>query len=61
MLREWLEKNLQEPFLRAEMVKTEINATPGAEANLGTIKALGIFGALYMMVCAYWFARYIIA
>lgn len=59
MLREWMEKNLQEPFFKAEMVKTRINVAEGAEENLGTVKAMAVFGTLYMSFCAYGYAKYI--
>ncbi|MFZ5634342.1 MAG: hypothetical protein ACOY40_16015 [Bacillota bacterium] len=60
MIRKFLEKNLQEPFFLAEMYKAQVSVAGGAESNLGTIKAMELFGAVYMTFCMYWFARYII-
>lgn len=60
MLGEWLEKNLQDPFFRAEMVKAQVNVVEGAERNLAAIKAMAVFGAVYMTFCVYWFAKYIV-
>ena len=59
MLGEWLEKNLQDPFFRAEMVKAQVNVVEGAERNLAGIKAMAVFGTVYMTFCVYWFAKYI--
>lgn len=57
MLGEWLENNLQDPFFRAEMVKVQVNVVEGAERNLASIKAMAVFGTVYMTFCAYWFAK----
>ncbi|MFZ5647507.1 MAG: hypothetical protein ACOY30_07810 [Bacillota bacterium] len=59
MLKEWLERNLQEPFFRAEMVKAGINVVERADQNLGTIKAMAFCGAIYMAFCVFWYAKYI--
>jgi len=59
MFREWLEKNLQEPFFQAEMVKTSISVAEGAGENLSVIKAMALFGTVYMTFCAYWMVRYL--
>lgn len=60
MLYEWMNKHLQEPFFIVEMAKTEINVAEGAEANLGAVKVMAVFGSVYMAICAYWFDKYII-
>lgn len=60
MLKEWLEKNLQEPFFLAEMVKAQTGLVRYEKAGLETVKALAIFGTVYMTFCAYWFAKYIV-
>ncbi|MHB8155861.1 MAG: hypothetical protein ACYDEQ_00450 [Desulfocucumaceae bacterium] len=59
MFREWVEKNLQEPFFQAEMHKAQINLTEDADKNLGTIKALAVYGATYVAFCIYCYAKYI--
>ncbi|MFZ5651709.1 MAG: hypothetical protein ACOY4I_12750 [Bacillota bacterium] len=59
MLKEWLERNLQDPFFRAEMVKAGINVAEGADKNLGTVSAMAFFGAIYMAFCVFWYAKYI--
>lgn len=60
MLKEWLEKNFQEPFFVAEMAKAQASLVRYEDADLGTVKALAVFGTVYMAFCAYWFARYIV-
>lgn len=60
MLKEWLEKNLQEPFFLAEMARAEASLAQDGEAGLGTVKAVAVFGAVYMTFCLYWFAKYIV-
>lgn len=57
MLKEWMERNLQEPFLRAELLKAEAYASQGGQ-NLGTVKALAFFGVVYMAFCVFWYAKY---
>ncbi|KJS02103.1 MAG: hypothetical protein VR68_03490 [Peptococcaceae bacterium BRH_c4a] len=59
MLTEWVEKNLEGPFFCAEMVKARINIAQGADLNLGTVKAMASFGAVYMVLCVFWYAEYI--
>lgn len=59
MLKDWLEKNLQEPFFMAEMAKARANLAPDAELSLAPIKAMAVFGTVYMAFCAYWFVKYI--
>lgn len=59
MLKEWLERNLQDPFFRAEMVKTGINVAEGADQNLRTVSAMAFFGAIYMVFCVFWYAKHI--
>ena len=59
MLNEWVERNLQDPFFRAEMVKAEINLVKDADSNLGTVKAMAVFGSAYMAFCVYSYIRYI--
>lgn len=59
MLGEFLEKNLQEPFFMAEMHKVQMSAARETDENLVTIKALAVFGAVYMSFCVYWFGQYI--
>lgn len=59
MLKEWLERNLQYPFFRAEMVKAEINVAEGADQNLRTVSAMAFFGTIYMAFCVFWYAKYI--
>jgi len=60
MLTEWLEKNLEEPFFRAEMVKAQTDIVQDADLNLGTVKAMAFFGTVYMVFCVFWYAKYIV-
>ncbi len=60
MLREWMEKNLQDPFFQAEMYKAEINVEEGSR-DFGTIGTLTVFGMVYVAFCIYSYAKYIVA
>ncbi|MFZ5642982.1 MAG: hypothetical protein ACOY46_05285 [Bacillota bacterium] len=59
MLKEWVERNLQDPFFRAEMVKAEINVVKDADSNLGTVKSMAVLGSAYMAFCAYSYLKYV--
>ncbi|MFZ5596049.1 MAG: hypothetical protein ACOY31_03455 [Bacillota bacterium] len=56
----WMEKYLQEPFYVAELVKAGINTEEGADRNLGTIKAMAVFGTIYMALCVFWSFQYLL-
>jgi hypothetical protein len=59
MLKDWMERNLQEPFYQAEIYKAGINLEDGANKDFGTIKTLAVFGTAYIAFCAYSYAKYV--
>lgn len=59
MLREWTERNLQDPFFQAEMYKAQINLEEGSSRDFGTIGTLAAFGTAYVAFCVYSYAKYI--
>ncbi|HBV97331.1 MAG: hypothetical protein JL50_08855 [Peptococcaceae bacterium BICA1-7] len=58
MLREWIERNLQDPFFQAEMYKAGINVEEGTR-DFGTIGILTVFGTAYAAFCVYSYVKYI--
>lgn len=61
MFNEWVEKNLQDPFYRAEIHRAGINLETRDSRDFGTIKTLAVFGTAYTVFCVYCYAKYLAA